>query len=560
MVDDVLADAPAQAPHPAAGSPRRVPAGWALGLALLAGGALLIAFPPIGQWWAAPVGVALLAIATHRRGFWSGVGLGLLTGLTLLVPLLSWAGGFIGPVWLLLPAIEAAYVGLLGGLSALASPVVDRWRWTWPVVTGTLWVLQEALRDRTPFGGFPWGRLAFSQADSPLIRLAAAGGAPLVTFGVATVGGLLGYAALRVGPPLLHQTGRRSEWPELWRDPALRSVALPALVAVLALLVPLAASVASFGGSAEPAVRVAIVQGNVPRLGLEFNAQRRAVLDNHVNATLALAASVAAGRTPRPDLVVWPENASDIDPIANSDARYRIDQAATAIGVPILVGGLLNGPGKGARNVALVWQPGQGPTQMYIKRHPVPFAEYIPLRSLAKKFTDKVDLVRSDFVAGPTPGVLRVGPATVGDVICFEVAYDNVVRDTVTSGADLLVVQTNNATFTVAEARQQLAMVRLRAVEHGRPALMASTVGVSAFVTPDGAVHDASHFNTPATLVGELHLRSARTIATELGALPEAVLVIVALGTLVAAVILRGARRSATSPAARPLSRGKAVQ
>jgi apolipoprotein N-acyltransferase len=286
-------------------------------------------------------------------------------------------------------------------------------------------------------------------------------------------------------------------------------------------------------------VNVAIVQGNVPRLGFDFNAQRRAVLDNHVNATIALAADVAAGRKTQPDLVIWPENASDIDPLLNPDARAAIDAATRAIGVPILVGGLLQGPGNGIRNVGIVWEPDRGPTQTYVKRHPVPFAEYMPIRSFARLITDKVDLVRSDFVAGPTPGVLTVGPVVVGDVICFEVAYDDVVRDTVTGGAGLLVVQTNNATFNEAEATQQLAMVRLRAVEHGRPALMASTVGVSAFVDPDGSPYEVTGFNVPAVIQSELRPLSARTMATELGALPELALVVAALGALVTAIALR---------------------
>jgi apolipoprotein N-acyltransferase len=266
------------------------------------------------------------------------------------------------------------------------------------------------------------------------------------------------------------------------------------------------------------------------------------VLDNHVRGTMALAAEVAAGQAPKPDFVVWPENSSDIDPILNIDARTRIDEAARTIGVPILVGGLLQG-GNQVKNVGLVWEPGRGVTQTYVKRHPVPFAEYMPIRSFVRLITDKVDLVRSDFVGGPTPGVLELGTTTVGDVICFEVAYDELVRDTVTGGAELLVVQTNNATFNEAEARQQLAMVRLRAVEHGRPALMASTVGVSAFVDESGNVYDATQFNAEATIARDLVLRTGRTIATDLGMLPELALVVVAVGALVAGVVMRPKRR-----------------
>lgn len=496
---------------------------WWPPLAALGSGLfLLLAFPPFDVWPAAFVGVALLAVATHRRGVWAGLGLGLLAGLALLIPLLNWAGGYVGPVWLILPFGESVVIALLGGASALVTPVLERWRWSWPVVTGALWVAQEAVRDRAPFGGFPWGRIAFSQADSPLVFLAALGGAPLVTFAVGAVGGALASLA----------------FPAVRRDPRALATALTVL-----FLLPSVPLVLRNGPDLDAtSVRVAVVQGNVPRLGLEFNAQRRAVLDNHVNATLALAVRVASGAEPRPDLVIWPENASDIDPIANRDAGLRIDQAARAIGVPILVGGLLDGPGDDLRNVGIVWDPVTGPGQTYTKMHPVPFAEYMPIRSFARLITDKVDLVRRDFTPGTTSGVLAMGPTTIGDVICFEVAYDNIVRDTVTGGAQLLVVQTNNATFNENEARQQLAMVRLRAVEHGRPALMASTVGVSGFVDEAGKVHDATQFNAEAVIARDVHLRTTRTMATRLGLAPELTIVALALLAIGAAVVLRRRR------------------
>jgi apolipoprotein N-acyltransferase len=268
---------------------------WPILAAVGSGVLLLAAFPPIDLWWLAPFGVALFALTTYRRGFWAGAGLGLITGLSLLIPLLHWAGGFVGAVWLFLPFGESGYFALLGGLSALSSPALTRWRWSWPVITGTLWVLQEALRDRTPFGGFPWGRIAFSQGDSPLLGLAALGGAPLVTFGVAFVGGLLALAALVL------ITGPRPD-----QARAVRSAATAVVIGLLLTLAPLPLRTATPTGTDASTVHVAIVQGNVPRLGLEFNAQRRAVLDNHVEATLDLARRVQAGQSPKPDLVIWP--------------------------------------------------------------------------------------------------------------------------------------------------------------------------------------------------------------------------------------------------------------
>jgi apolipoprotein N-acyltransferase len=511
-------------------SPSGPAPGW-LGVlcALASGGALLLAFPPFGLWWAAPVGVALLAVAVHRRRPRTGFALGLLSGLALFVPLLSWTEivGGVAP-WLILSVTESVFIGLLGAAAAWTGPVVDRHRWSWPLATGVLWVGEEALRDRLPFGGFPWGRLAFSQPDAPTLRLAALGGAPLVTFAVALAGGLLALALWSAG-----QRPRRAV-----------SVAVPAATAVLVALVGFVVPASHPGG---PAVNVAVVQGNVPRMGLEFNAQRRAVLDNHVSATLDLARRVASGQAPQPDLVVWPENSSDIDPLIpdDADARDQINRAADAIKAPILVGTLLEGPGDHLRNVAIVWNPGSGPqSPIYVKQHPVPFAEYMPLRSLARMVTDKVDLVRSDFVPGDRTGVLSVGPATVADAICFEVAYDDLVRSAVTGGGQLITVQTNNADFNTAEARQQLAMVQLRAVEHGRDGLMASTVGVSAFVTADGRVLDATRLNTRAVLLRQLNLGGDRTLATTIGPLPEFVLSGFAVAVLVVAAFRRRSIRT----------------
>ncbi|MFI1990442.1 apolipoprotein N-acyltransferase [Actinoplanes sp. NPDC020271] len=518
-----LAEPGPATPPPPGPAPLRLPV--AAALAVAAGVALLLALPPYDVWWLAPVGVALLTAATHRRRPRAGLGLGFLAGVVLFYPLLEWtriAAGWLP--WALLSTAEAAVIGLAGLAGAWLSPLADRRRALWPLLTGVLWVADEALRDRAPFGGFPWGRLAFSQGDAPALRLAAWGGAPLVTFAVAATGGALVALAWRT-----------------WRRPALLPVAGFAATTAVLIGAPAAVPLTAPGG---PSYTVAIVQGNVPRLGLDFNAQRRAVLDNHVTATRRLAAAVTAGEQPRPDLVIWPENSSDIDPLRNQDAADEISTAAREIGVPILVGAVLRTDNPGdIKNAGLLWMPVTGPdlTQTYIKQHPVPFAEYMPLRPIARLVTDKVDLVRN-MLAGDHAGVIDTGPLTLGDVICFEVAYDGIVRDTVAKGAQILTVQTNNATFDEGEARQQLAMVRLRAVEHGLDSLMVSTVGVSAFVDTSGGVHGATAFNTAGVVVHEMATGATRTLATRSGIWPEAIAVGLAVIALVGAVPLRRRR------------------
>ena len=500
---------------PSRGSARQWP--WRTLLAAAGGFVLVLAFPGYDLPALAVLGPAALALAVRGQRWRSGLWLGLVFGLTFFVPLLSWTGVYVGSFpWLALAVWEAVQLALLGGATALTS----RLR-LWPLWTAALWVADEALRGRFVLGGFPWGRLGFSQTHGPLLSFAAYGGVPLVTFAVALAGALLAAALIA-----LHRAWRSADEPGE-RGPALGAAAL-AVAAVLAVplvgalaWLPLPGASLTAGG---PTRTVAVIQGNVPRAGLEFNAQRRAVLDNHVQQTMELAAAVAAGDQPRPDVVLWPENSSDIDPYLNADAGGEIDRAARAVGAPILVGAIVDGPGRFISNTAIVWDPKTGPGATYVKRHPVPLGEYVPARSFFRFFSADVDRV-TDQHAGSAVGTLDAGGARLGDLICFEVVYDGLVGDVVDGGAGMIVVQTNNATFGYTdESAQQLAMSRLRAVEFGRTVAVAATSGISAVVAPDGSIARSSSLFTPDVFVEQIAQRRSSTVAQRLGAGPEWVL------------------------------------
>jgi apolipoprotein N-acyltransferase len=119
-------------------------------------------------------------------------------------------------------------------------------------------------------------------------------------------------------------------------------------------------------------------------------------------------------------------------------------------------------------------------------------------------------------------------------VICFEVAYDSIVRDV--ASAQMLVVQTNNATYGHTSLPwQQLAMSRLRAVEHGRTVLVAATSGISAIVEPDGRIRSQSGEFVPDIQVAQVPARTAHTIADRVGPLPEWALALLGIGAVVVA-------------------------
>jgi apolipoprotein N-acyltransferase len=504
---------------------------WAA-LAAVAGGLVgVLAFPRFGIWPAAFVSVALLSFAVDGRRARRGAWLGYLYGVAFMVPLLSWTGIYVGPVpWLILALAEAAFFAVLGAVL----PVLSRLP-AGPVWVGAAWVLQEALRDRLPFGGFPWGRLAFSQAASPVRWFAALGGAPLVSFVVAVAGGGLALVL-------------RALWPV-----RIRLLAAGAAIVVAAPLFGLVLSWPLDPGRAAKTETIAVIQGGLPDLGLGFEARAEQVLDNHIKQTRKLADEVKAGTVARPDLVLWPENSSDVDPFQNPAAYAKIDAAVRAIGAPVLVGAILQGPGPThRRNVGILWSPTSGPGASYTKRHPVPFAEYIPLRSIAEWVSSDAKTVTQDMVAGSGNGLLRGGPMPLGDVICFEVAYDALVRSSVAAGAQLLVVQTNNATFGhTAETYQQLAMSQLRAVETGRTVVQAATTGKSAVIAADGTISDETGpLYTSAIMVDRVGIRSGTTLAVRVGAWPEYLLAAAALAGLLTVVL--GGRRGRTPQAEQP--------
>ncbi|HTT49915.1 MAG TPA: apolipoprotein N-acyltransferase, partial [Streptosporangiaceae bacterium] len=407
----------------------------------------------------------------------------------------------------------------------------------WPVAVACWWVAAEAMRARWPYA-FPWGRLAMSQAGSPAAHWAAIGGPPLLTFVVALAGATVAWAVLVL---LSRPAGPR------WRRlvPAGLAVAGTFALALGGALLPVDQAVPG-----ERSAEVAAIQGDVPHArNLSDLFRATTVTENHAAATEALAAAVAAGRRPAPDLVVWPENSTDLDPSLYPPIYATIASAVRAVDRPVLVGALLQNP---LRNTGQLWLPGSGPVATYVKRQLVPFGEYIPFRALLRHITSLVSLQPVNFTAGDRAVVFHrgLGPIRLGDVICYEIGFDGLVRSEVTAGANVLAVQSNDATFEVdgqsGESTQQVAMARIQAITSNRAVVYASTTGESAIIGPSGTVLAHSGLWQRAELEARVPLRTGLTLADGLGGWPEAVLTGLAIAAVAVAAgsAVRGRRRA----------------
>lgn len=491
--------------------------------AVIGGVLIFLAFPPVNVWPLAPVGVGVTTLALLRERPRFAAFLGFLAGAGMFVPLLSWVRVIGMDAWLGLAVLQAGYLLLLGVGIALVTRLPG-----WPLWVAALWVAEEALRGRFPLGGFTWGRLAFSQGDSGFTPYASLAGAPIVSFLVALTGCLLACAAL---------AGWRLTRGVAPRRPA--RVWLSSGAAVVAVAVPAAGYTIPLPSGGADTARVAAVQGGVAASGMTAARETppRAVLENHVEATRQLASRVADGQVPQPDFVVWPENASDLDPLRNAPVNTLVNDAVDAVDVPVLTGAIVGaeGPGPG-RNVGIVWKPSSGAGESYVKRHLVPFGEYIPFRDVLLPYFERLRMA-SDFTPGHQPGVLDIAGTRIADAICFDIAYDRTVREAVVGGGRLITVQTNNNTYvSTAQPEQQLAIERLRAVEHGRAVVVAAISGISAIISPDGQLVQVSDGTSQQVLMQRLPLRSELTLADKVGAVPEWVLVSAGLLAVVVAV------------------------
>ena len=467
-----------------------VRAAWPL--ALLCGVVCSLAFDPVAVPYAMVVGVAGLIVVARRLADARKrvvLSTGAVFGLAFMGPLIWWMNA----------VSHGAYVGLVLAETVFFAVVMLALRSAcrlrhWPLWGAAVWVLGETARGSLPFSGFPWGRLAHTAIDTPFAsyaRLLGMPGTTAVLFVVAAMVVVLATAS----------TGRAR----------IGAVAVVAVLAGLGALLP--TGVASPSGSRQ----LALVQGDVPGVFLTW--QRGEIGDLHVAETQRLIGRINRGEVPRPDAVLWPENAIDVDPFHDAGVRGQIESLSAALKAPILVGGIFDGPTLDtAYNAGVVWNA-TGPGERYVKRKVVPYGEYVPFRGALGGIVPRFDRdIPRDMVPGKEEGALRIGDFTVGDTICWDIAYDGIVRETVQSGAQMLVVQTSNASFTnTSQPAQQWNISRLRAIETGRWVLVPSTNGISGIADASGHAVARARLHEPATLSAKVPLAEGSTPALRIG-------------------------------------------
>jgi apolipoprotein N-acyltransferase len=508
--------------------PNPVPLLLRVVVVLLAAVALGLSWQPYGLWPLLLVGIPAFTLAVRGVRPLVAVGLGYLFGLIMLTLAVSWVHVLGTWIAALLIIFMALYFGLLG----LALTLVSRLHW-WPLAAACCWVLIEYTYSRIPFGGFGWTRIGYAAVDTPLAGFFPIIGVAGVSFVVALLGQLIAWIVLTLW------TARRGR-------PARRShLVIAAVVAVSLVLLGSALRLYQVEPAVTPAgsVWVGIVQGNIPGRGIEAMGRARSVTNNHLSETIQLMSRARLGEVPEPDFLLWPENSTDIDPTADPLTKLTVEAAADVADRPILVGAVMQGPGVDERQTAaLWWDPDGGATARYDKQNIVPFGEWIPFRAQLLPLIPLLEQVGAQSVPGTRPGVLDVTvdgrPIKIGDAICFELAYDRTMYRSLIGGAQISMVQSNNATYGgTGQIEQQFAITRARAMESRREIAVATTNSISGFITRDGLVTTRTREFTAQSMVVEMPLRSALTPAIRVAPWLERGVALAALLACLAALL-----------------------
>ncbi|KQO06765.1 acyltransferase [Agreia sp. Leaf244] len=495
---------------------------WLALLTAAAGGvALDTGFPDKDVWPVTFLGIGLVLVSLIGRRFWGALLIGLVGGFSFWGVHIFWLTLYLGPIpWLALAilqsiffAIGAALIAVVYGRASITWPRTGIRLLMLPVVVAGLWTAREALTAVWPEGGFSWGRVVFSQSESPYASLVAWIGFSGLSFV------MVWLVAFLI---------------ELARTPGVlaRTRALWAAVAIVATL-----AVPAWYAPTEGTSRIAAVQGNTDA-SLFSGRAAGDVLSDQTAETLKIIDQ-------KVDMVVWPENGSDLDPARSQLAANQLDYLSEAMNAPFIVGTITNPSENAYFNTSLLWKAGSGSVDHYDKRHPVPFAEYMPARAIFRAIVpDLVDLVTRDYSKGTTDTVFDINGVIAGISICFDITDDAVAREMMGDGAQVILAQTNNADFgKTDENLQQLAIARLRAVETGRSVVNISTVGTSAIIAPDGSTIASIAPYEAGSIIADVPLATQTSPATLLGAGIELLVSGLGLAGLVLSLTTAAVRR-----------------
>ncbi|MGM9642629.1 MAG: apolipoprotein N-acyltransferase [Eubacteriales bacterium] len=334
-----------------------------------------------------------------------------------------------------------------------------------PLAAASAYVLNEWIRTMFWFG-VPWGRLALGQLTDgkPISVLSAS------LFGSYFIAFLIVLVAFLPAQALFLKKFK------------LRP-ALAALLVVANLIT--GAVIANVTLNEKTTVKVAAIQGNINSRDKWYGMTDREKFELYLDLTVCAAEEGA-------QLIVWPETTLSDDSYFENLAEF-----CREYGINVVFGAFdKNDEGDYRNTLKLIDHSGEISETVYVKRHLVPFGEYVPMRDL---FTilfpplAQISMLESDLAAGDGSELFKIeingNSVNLGGLICFDSIYEELSYSSANDGAEILCIGTNDSWFLDSRAvYMHCAQSRLRAIETGLPVVRAGNTGISAVITQKGEV------------------------------------------------------------------------
>ncbi|MFA5072794.1 MAG: apolipoprotein N-acyltransferase [Nitrospirota bacterium] len=481
-----------------------------IGLAVLSGFLLVVAFPEWNIWPLAWFGLVPLFYAIKEKTVFQGFWLGAITGSIFFIGTVYWVTNSIhfygnvpfipaSGVTLLLCAYLCLYFGVFGAVFVHLRkyhPLLVL------IAAPALWTALELARTYV-FSGFPWVLLGYSQYQVlPIIQ-------------IADITGVYGISFLIVMVNVALE--------QIFRNKRQYAGILVACF-ILVLVLGYGWNKLQASETNNDEITIAVIQGNIEQDKKWDTAFQVETIETYKKLT-------ETARLQNPDIIIWPETATPFyftgQRVQDQVLTQDLIKFAKSIRTPILFGSPTYTVKPDRRitvsNSAFLLSREGTIEAQYDKIHLVPFGEYVPLRTVLF-FVGKMVEAIGDFESGDTYTVMTVPSRTSGKqvpistVICYEIIFPDLVRQFVQQGAGVITTITNDAWFgKTAAPYQHFSMAVFRAIENRVPIARAANTGISGFIDAKGTVLDASDIFVPTYLIHRIIPGSARTFYTSYG-------------------------------------------
>jgi len=460
---------------------------------------LILAWPPLSLGFLAGVGLIPLFLFIRGKSLKTALTGGLFTGVIVAagtVYWLSWATipGFIGSL-----VVVAPYYGLFCLFMAF---LYQRWGKYAFLATPFVWAGIEVFSTWGELA-FPWNLLGYTFSNyHELIQIASWSGIFGVGFWIVVLNVIIFF--------LLESKSVKT-----------RIIFSSIAIAFVAITWVSGHQVITNGGSAERKVKVSIVQGNMD----PYQEWTKAFVDSNFAVYDRLNQSTASFN---PDLIIWPESAAPCFLRFRSHYAQPIRKRLKELDAALVIGSSdYDYQTRDQFNCSFLVRHDTYELKAYYKRRLVPFSERVPLASIfpgAFKYTKKIFLTVGNFTPGKKPVLFTSWASSLQDsiryspVICFDSVFPIIVSDAVRTGAQILIIQTNDGWFGKTSGPYQHArLAAFRAIENRVWVARSANTGISEFIDPWGRIVKSTNLYEEDVINQEVSLREGNSFFLQHG-------------------------------------------